>query len=131
MVKKMYIAEDGTQFENENEALEYERRKYPNRTIMFYGHSDDIIMVSNDEKEMDEAYFSDEIKIITSDGDLIVHPIYDGCWTFAFGIENEEPAPIREIFYSRKHGYSFGVHIKLLVGDVIQITNNIGDIRRL
>ena len=80
----------------------------------FYGSSDDLIEISGVKGGDEYTISSDETngKTITSfnlGGQMRIHVIYDGCWSFAVGQVDEDIKlpdwPIR-ISQSKENGYS-------------------------
>lgn len=106
--------------------------------IEFYGASDDLIEIRVNGKDYEEvsgyisgdkSVYSRELRVTTIGGSqgIKVHMLYDGCWTAAAGLLEEDrslPAGWK-ITTEQEHAYS----TKLVINtgdDQVLITNNKG-----
>ena len=93
----------------------------PIQTAVFTGHSDDIVYVEG-VKGGDEfgCYQSDDDKLVHATfvlgGKLKVYAIYDGCWSFAVGLVDEDDIPEWPIRHKGFGGHSSIVEIDVPAG---------------
>ena len=101
MPKPVFQAFDGTLFDTEDDAKAYERERQPGeRTLVFWGHSDDVICIDNcyGPKDNEEVYHS---PILVTDADnhrVYIHVEYGkartGCWMVGIGpVDEDEDLP--------------------------------------
>lgn len=116
-----YITDDGTTFDNYDDAKRHEEKTaVPARTVVFAGHSDDIVIIEDDYCGNDEFYCK-KFKLVDSNGDGFgVTAVYDGCWSFAVSVLYEDkllPAWFNLItFKYEADGYVCALHIDLPKG---------------
>lgn len=104
------------------------------KTVTFYGVSDDLLEIEGDIKGCDEygAYNADDgevntcVRITHEHGRINVYAIYDGCWSFAPALVDEDEElpgwPIR----FRAEGYSIRMEIDLPDDAVIVVLDRKG-----
>ena len=90
-----YVTDDGKEFDNLEEAEAHETAlSAPARTIIFSGHSDDIVMVtgySSEHPYRQEEFSIGPFTLKNTDGTgVTITPIYNGCWSFAIGLLDED-----------------------------------------
>lgn len=121
MVEVIYRSIDGKEFSSEELAKAHEMKNWSSRVITFWGSSDDLIMI-DDGENVDEIYMGDDIEVYTPSGNMLITPIYDGSWTFAVGLLNEDPFPNNvKITHAREHEYSLRVSLSLPDGSIVKV----------
>lgn len=115
-----YITVDGKEFDNHSEALKWERdynMSMQARNIIFYGHSDDLVIIANGKDE--DEYYGREFNLIGNGYGMKVKAVYYGCWTFAVGqLDEDIPFPDWNIKHEAK-GYS--MHVTISVPDGVRL----------
>jgi hypothetical protein len=101
MVKQVFVARDGSQFDNEADALAHEKKISPGeRTLVFSGHSDDVILIDNchGQGRNEEVYSSPICVMESKENRVYVHVEYgkgrSGCWMVGIGpVDEDESMP--------------------------------------
>ena len=109
-----YITDDGKEFNDYSKAQQWEQSYYKStkaRDIKFYGHSDDLVIVSNGKDE--DEYTDRTFNLIGIGEGMKVKAVYYGCWSFAVGkLDEDIHFPDWNIKHE-SHGYSMVVTISV------------------
>lgn len=88
------------------------------KTIMFYGHSDDLVHVLDVRGEEEYGAITRDNELVAATfvvgGIMRVRALYDGCWSFAVGQVGEDMVfPEWPIRFVAAHGYSVRLEIEV------------------
>ena len=106
----IYKTFDGKEFNSEEEARDYEKAvSGPERVVCFEGHSDDIVIID------DEEYYDDMFELTNVDTNITMYvkAFYNGCWNFApILMDEDDEFPDWEVWFE-KDGYSLKLHVRV------------------
>lgn len=128
MITTKYITSDNKTFDNLADAEKHETKiSAPARTLVWTGHSDDIVSLSEwqagKQKPIDEYDEKRTFLVRDQNGNgLKVFTKYDGCWGFGINLLDEDKElpnwPIR--FGSWENGYSIELQIEVPAGVTVK-----------
>lgn len=127
MVKTVYRAYDGSEFEDLKSAQDYEDAKLPgNETYKFHGCSDDLIYITYPGEYEDEFYLDQKfvfINALTSDKvEIRVEYGDGGCWSFHPVLLDEDQSVPKMTYEYEKNGYSLDLTVTVPKGTYLQIS---------
>lgn len=121
-----YVTDDGKSFDNYEIAIDHEKAmKSPARTLTFSGYSDDLVHVENFANNRETEEFSARIfDLIAAEGPgLRITAVYDGCWSFAPGLldEDEDLPEWIDTFSLAADGYTVKASISVPEGVLFKV----------
>ncbi len=120
MIKTKYVTSDETEFDKEEHAIYHEKNtSIPERTLKFYGHSDDCKEIEGTKKGEPDEFYLGHVEVIGPTGlgfQVFMKHVNPGVWMIGLApLEEDADCPVWPLSWSIE-GYSMVLEMEVPTG---------------